>query len=512
MTQYRALIVDDEYTTRALLREMINWEKANFAPPVLASNGEEALQLLARELFDIVFTDVEMPVMDGIELIEKARVIKPNQRFVIISCHEKFEYAQRALRLGVQDYIIKDLMTENELNSLLCSVAPEEMAVGEADHTLSLDRLLKSAAQGATLKKERLPGENAAVYAIVVDGLEKLRFEQGAEEAVMRMSSFAKQISCLAVWNTEDDLIYALCQAPDTVSTLFFINDATARANAIRSVARGFHLGSVSIGISNPVSSMDKLKDACMEAAEAVKMRVVEGLNKTIFYNCISMKKQLVDQQHIDMLLERVEELAYNGNMNCLRYVDKLYGMKMPSGFADANYFRYLNVRFWSMLAALAKWKSFTKFEITAEMGLKLEEINAMEDSAMMAQFFKSVLMKLLIVTEPENRTGIVTAALTIIEEEYTSDLSLNRLADRLHTNKSYLCRIFKEQVGENVMTYIENKRIERAKYLLRNSQMRLWEISDALGYASQQYFSYVFKKYTGQSPTDFRKQGEIAK
>ncbi|MEG1651193.1 MAG: AraC family transcriptional regulator [Oscillospiraceae bacterium] len=99
-----------------------------------------------------------------------------------------------------------------------------------------------------------------------------------------------------------------------------------------------------------------------------------------------------------------------------------------------------------------------------------------------------------------------ISAALSLIEKEYTSDISLSYLAEKLHTHKSYLCRIFKEKMGENLMPYIENKRIERAKYLLYNSQMKLSEISESLGFTSPQYFSFVFKKAAGLSPTEFKK------
>ena len=507
MKHYRALIVDDEIAARELLRKMICWEEVNFDPPVLAFNGAEALHLLGTQDFDIVFTDVEMPIMDGISFIEKARSFKPNQRFVIISCNEKFEYAQRALRLGVADYMIKDLMTKNELRSLLSSVTPATSGPASERYEESLSKLLESAAKGAELEHDKLPYKHAAVYAIIPDEIERLKFDRGVDKADSLVASFSRQLSCCAVWNTGDDMIYALCQAPDTASTLYFINDAISRAGTIRAQARGLRLGTVSIGVSNPLSSMDRLTAACREAEEAVGIRVTEGFNKTILYNCISMKKQLVDQQYVDHMLSRVEELASNSNPACLRYVDRLYNTELSSGFADANYYRYLNVRLWSLLIALAKAKCFSKFEIISEMGLDLEEINRMENSSMMSQFFKTVLMKIMTAVTPESGENIVSSALAIIEQEYTNDISLNRLAEMLHTHKSYLCRVFKEQMGENLMPYIENKRIERAKYLLQNSQMKLWEISDSLGFASQQYFSYVFKKSTGLSPSDFRKQ-----
>ena len=100
---HHILIVDDEFAARETLKCIINWEKAGFSPPVCARNGKQALELYTKMPFDIVMTDIEMPVMNGLELIEEIKKRNHAQKIVVVSCHEKFEYARRAMQLGIED-------------------------------------------------------------------------------------------------------------------------------------------------------------------------------------------------------------------------------------------------------------------------------------------------------------------------------------------------------------------------------------------------------------------------
>lgn len=119
---YTAMVVDDEYPARNMLDLLINWEESGFQIIAKAENGKQALEIYRREKPDLVITDVQMPVMDGIELIEEIRRENEQQCIVVLSCHESFFYAQQVMRLGVKDYLIKDMLTEEQLRNCLSSI------------------------------------------------------------------------------------------------------------------------------------------------------------------------------------------------------------------------------------------------------------------------------------------------------------------------------------------------------------------------------------------------------
>jgi len=116
------MLVDDERPASELLKLLINWEQAGFIITVEASDGDEALEKYQIYSPDLIITDVQMPVLDGIELMRAVRKENPNQLFVVLSCHELFDYAQEALRLGAIDYLIKDSITPQQLINMLKKV------------------------------------------------------------------------------------------------------------------------------------------------------------------------------------------------------------------------------------------------------------------------------------------------------------------------------------------------------------------------------------------------------
>lgn len=122
---YRVLIIDDEEPARETLKYLIDWGKTSFEISGFAKNGKEALESYAELKPDLIITDIQMPIMDGLELIRKIRTENDSQKFVILSCHENFTYAREAIKYGVSDYLLKDLLTPQDLYSLLEKIKNE---------------------------------------------------------------------------------------------------------------------------------------------------------------------------------------------------------------------------------------------------------------------------------------------------------------------------------------------------------------------------------------------------
>lgn len=116
---YTVLIVEDEMPSRNILNLLAEWEKIGFQVIGEAENGQRAMEYYKKYKPDVIITDIQMPVMDGIELIEKIKEDYPDQVFIILSCHESFTYAQKAIKLGVSDYLIKDMLTKEQIHKSL---------------------------------------------------------------------------------------------------------------------------------------------------------------------------------------------------------------------------------------------------------------------------------------------------------------------------------------------------------------------------------------------------------
>ena len=115
----QALLVDDDYLVRSYLKMLPSWEKAGFVIAADVRDGEEALECLKKEEFDLIVTDIAMPLMDGIELIREIRKTDRNIYIIVLSCHDEFEYVKKAMKEGADEYVLKNTLNEETLYQLL---------------------------------------------------------------------------------------------------------------------------------------------------------------------------------------------------------------------------------------------------------------------------------------------------------------------------------------------------------------------------------------------------------
>lgn len=122
---YTVMIVEDELPAIEILKSSINWSEVGFEIVAIKKNGKEGLAQYKENQADLIITDIQMPLMDGLEMVEEVMAINQGQRVVILSCHENFHFAKRAMKLGIDHYLIKDLMTPTELLGVLNEVSFE---------------------------------------------------------------------------------------------------------------------------------------------------------------------------------------------------------------------------------------------------------------------------------------------------------------------------------------------------------------------------------------------------
>lgn len=504
----KALIVDDEYAARETMCRLVDWSHFGFAPPVTAANGQKALELYRAAPFELVFTDIEMPVMNGISMIEEIRRLNPAQRVAVISCHEKFEYAYKALKLGVEDYFIKDLLTEKELTAFLSSFALEQTAAlpGASEEDSLCRQLREAVTTGACSGEAPLPFEAATVLVVLLDDYDQMVRDSSEDEVSGAVSAFVAKTQAPALYYPGSNTLTLVFEAERNPSTLFYYNQIITLSNTVRTAAGLFGLKSVSIGISNLCTGIAQLPEACRQALEAAQMRVLVGAGRTTIFDTIVLRKSALDFRQMEYLLGCIDDYSRNSNTACLRLVDKLYAAQLPTSFADIHYYNHINSRLWTLVLSVCKSQGRESQTVLDAVGASENILYELKQGSEMAEFFKACLLNLFAGEEPPEHDNLVYRALRLIEEEYAKDISLDSIAQKLHTNKSYLSRQFKKQTGDNLMNHLIKKKIKRAEYLLQNTNMKLYEISDSLSFASPQYFSTVFKRYTGVSPNEYKK------
>ncbi len=454
----RVLIVDDEYSARQMLLSLVDWKEAQCEPPLLAGNGQEASLLCESNEFDLIFTDIEMPIMNGLDFIAQQKEKDNAAQFVIISCHESFEYAKQAMKYGIQEYILKDLATRAELMAIL-----------------------SNALQKKQNRQKPLLQTGKACFAIAVDD-----YYNDYDTSWLNLIKNNIEHQSSAV---RDNILLLTLPVAHSRSACQGIQSAVATANRVRETANALGLKNVSIGIGEDFVNEE-------QAILALKSRVYSGMNKNLIYsaNCEDM---VIDVDKVENMILTVKQLAINEDAECIKYIDRLFSMNGLSGFEKVYYYDYLLMKLCSHAFHIASRldKTFFSFDRAA-----LQNEEAIKAAV------KKMYYELLDLNSKKNIRPIIAQTIELIEQCYKTDVSLNNLAEKLFTHKGYLCRAFKEDMGENIMQYIINRKVAEAKKLLKSNRYKLFEISDSLGFATPQYFSYVFKKTVGCTPNEYKK------
>ena len=503
---YDCLLVDDEAPARKMLELMIDWKEIGFNKPDAASNGQKAYEMCKIKKYDVVFTDIQMPIMDGIEFISKVKEIYPRQKFIIVSCHESFAYAKKAIKLGVSDYIIKDIMTKEELSTLLIGMSnraklPRDEVVNEVENNMLQDYFLNGEIDLNELHNiiKYSKGKILVGYYIAIS-------KNKNDSYIIKNYKNKLKSSYTAYAEIKSNHVFILKAEENVASKTQLLNQITTIANQIRALGYKHGVQSICIGISQ-IGKSDEVKPLYDTAKEASGMKMFFGINKNIFYDSIEAKIELFSQDTVkEKILDFKNNLKNNGDT--YKSLSEIY-VSGFSGIMKVNYFRYINDSIMGILLDYIRREN-VEWEVLKGKGLELnsEQVANLETIQDMKEYFVTAI-ELVNEVSHVNLNSISERASRFIRKNVHKTISLSLIADELHFNKSYLSRMFKEETGKNIVQYIVDCKIEKAKEYLEDHQYKLSEISDLLSFSNQQYFSIIFKKEMGLSPIEYRKASQ---
>ncbi|WP_033164980.1 response regulator [Clostridium sp. KNHs205] len=337
-------IVDDEPIVRMGLKKLIPWEELEFHTVYEAQNGEEALKQLKEHHIDLIITDIEMPIMNGMEYIKKVKELKGKQAIVILTAYAEFEYAKSAIEYGVAGYILKPI-AENQIIETLNQVKKTLTVPVERKYTRELDKKLI--------------------------------------EAVLLTDSKAYELLA-----------------------------------------------------------------AILEEEGQYELEDISGMNLRFSY-----------------ILEEIVQ-AINKKYANLNKLEPL-GVNLTDG----------------------RQKYMSRTALTERFELEIKRLF-------------DILDKYLLVY----KDNVVRQASRYVVNHVDEKIGLTIISNYLNISKNYFCSLFKQETGENFLNYVTKIKMQRAKYLLKEKNMRIYEVCNYLGYTDTTYFTKLFKKYIGMTPNDYKK------
>ncbi len=498
----KVLIVDDDFLVRTYLKQMINWEAQGFYIVGDAKNGREALEILQSSGADILIADVSMPIMDGIELTRQVKKISPRTHILILSCHDDFIYVKEAMKLGIDDYLLKNNLTEETLLDALNKIS------FEAEENFDIERL-------ALIGSKKLREDFFRAFDAGNDKLNELardaNFDINFKSAVALMiipKKWHEREQLLTEGERENFLSAFSEMALNTCRNL--LGDRVQPL--IFDSERGgfFHWGLIVEGFRKEIA--ERLSNFA-KLYFNLELKIFISPQKKSLAELSSAWQKIYDARaysyYLDekiILLEEISPLE-------IKIVDELKssGRELIEAlsFTDEDFSAAQKIFREKLLGARLHPEILSTFIgelFKAERNLLPNPLQAENFSEWFSRLEKFL-------QDLRGRQGkdylhpAIRLALKYIEAHYHEDISQSDVAKAVHLNPSYFSTLFKKSLDKGFSDYLTELRIEHIKKRLVTTSEKIKNIAAAGGFSDYQYFVKVFKKNTGLTPGQYREK-----
>lgn len=533
---FKVFLVEDEIVVREGIRNNIDWEQYGFQYVGDAPDGELALPLIRQIKPDLLITDIKMPFMDGLALIELVRKELPKTKIIIISGYDDFSYAQQAIRMGVEQYLLKPIVKSKmveiltELHRKMTDELKQQEYFEEFQREVReyeiftrrrfFERIVTGglSVQEITETARTLDIDvNAQFYNIVLfslssagyDGSAPERYTEvlaAAEDEIRRFISGRPEL-ILFIWNV---IIYAVLVKGEkddirqkTEECVEGIAGCCSKAG--RDV--NWH-----IACGTPVSRLGAIPACFQEASRILSCRYLCPDEHILSEDSIRSIAKRYDsgrsgsKNGIDQ--ERILSFLGSGAMEDIgRFTDQLMKSAEMEDVVPSVFSRYLAM---TVYLASVKYLDAIGSRSYSIWSHELRPNDSVSTPDEARQYICRVMEHVIGLRDDVSRKqqrDMLNLAIEYIDSNYHEEsISLERVAKEVNISPNYFSAIFSQEVGMTFIEYLTNKRIEWAKYLLRHTDKRSGEIAFAVGYRDPHYFSFVFKKVTGCTPSEYRK------
>lgn len=497
---YKVLIVDDEKNIRLGIQAMIKREYPNFETFV-ASDGQEALESIMENEPDIVITDIKMPRLDGIQLIKQLQEKDITTSLVILSGYDDFTYAKEAIKHKVKDYLLKPV-NRNELFKTLNTILEEleqsqKMTYQHMDdyrasqlNYILLNPNIQQEVVEDLYKKMKIKSYPDGYYVGIIEADKDLEGEDFLNKINQLLHSSSGSIPFL----DKDGRVTIISADIEQFSMLK------------EQLGRDRHL-IFTIGISEKEQDLRELKKTYGQAATALKYHFLYPRRQIILYENIkdkpdvsSLPLDLINK--ISNMLGTERENEIKANLRQIMDFDVIAN-------SSISYLENLNKEINETI-----FKSFFK-RLGEESLVTFELLNKIDDIYYFDNFHEyfHALEDLLMRIHEYNKQmksvyseqKYMDRAIAYIRENYHKDLNLAVVANYISLNYSYFSHMFKEYIGQNFVDYLKMVRVESAKRLLKETDFKILEISEMVGYKNPKQFARVFRDVEGISPKEYR-------
>lgn len=519
---YRILIADDEALEREGLEMMVSRMMGGTFQFIHAENGRKAIQLAEEHRPDIIFMDINMPGIQGLEAIKEILSRHPQTKMILVTAYDYFAYAKEAVALGVKDYILKPAKKEEIVATLQKMV-------------LELDQEKRKRGEELELKEK----------------LSRLLPVVESEFAIMLMLDYVREMDLQQLihmldykWDTGYSMVLSFHQEEKRAGEAFYLRKRNVY-EAVKSyikpqlpcivspmigsqIALFIPCGQNRLNYSHRVESLEwgrRLRQ-WVEGQFTISIAVgigaihegMEGLRRS-YHEAVMVSSDpsaIVTVRHYDDILQVTKQESFTLDDE-KQLMDALYRLDQEEAVQKfAVMFEKLERSTGGNMEAcrneiialfLSISRKLSQAGVNGENVAYFKEVHHPDHLRQMAQYRLQHMISEIKDEREKRNVHMIDRAISFIHEKHKEDISMEQVAEYVNLSPYYFSKMFKMQVGETFIDYLTGLRINQAKELIHQQEYSLKEICFEIGYKDPNYFSRVFKKVTGVTPTEYRQQ-----
>jgi len=526
------LIADDEIEILEGIRSVIDWEAHDIRICGEASDGRSALELIYKLSPEVVLMDIRMPKLTGLQVLEEIYRNKLNIKCIILSGYDDFYYAQEAINLQATDYLLKPCQPDDILESVLRAkkvIESESLKDTLFDKYKSYfnenlfvlrEKLLRELIYNTysdyttlenkiDLYKINLNKSNLLVTILHIDILPELNKEfsqidiETLKIAIKEIienaipGSYGKE-----VFQNNEDIVTILSNENEinwyTVSNKIFMDIKEAIKNELQI--------STTIGIGGVINNIDEIFKSYNEATSAIEAKFFMGEDNVIFFDEIVIKNLNSIRYPLNEDIKIINCLS-TGNIDQLKSsVDDYFNTLCSDSSVSKEYIKYSCFALFGSIFKFCLEKTVNINTIFENNNDWLSKINKCKTIFELKETILNIVYYILkVMSENKNTNYLIRKAVEYIKENFCEDISLETIAKNIFITPGYLSLLFKQETGVNFLEYLHKYRIQKAKEYFHNKLLKNYEVSRMVGYTNEKYFSQMFKRYTGLTPTQYK-------
>ncbi len=535
---FKVLIIDDEPIIRKGLKNIINWKNYECEVCGEAVDGHEGSELIRKYLPDIIITDIKMPEIDGLSMIREIKSKVPDSKIIILTGYRDFDYVHEALKLGAFDFILKPSKIE-ELTAVIAKAVKELRF--QRDKVEELEKLKVLFRQNIPVLREKLlydllyeinTNERDIIQKLDLFDIHDNRFfmlivQNDSEDTDSKeISQYDRHLYQFGIINTFTevftDKFKVISITLNNIGIAFLIMASSyhdeinelvdKKCSYLQEIIRNCFGFTVTIAVSSEGSLITQLPQKFKECREALEHKFYMGNNSIIFHSDINTFFKYDDHSMLEKLQKALIEGVKSGNEQSV--TERLHDIFSYVKGADPMGKEFIKNFYWNTISSINhirislpsgennkknEYKELRGLYELIEKSSNTDELNTILDEAA-----RSVTEK---VNSYNNKSIklILRKAVEYMQEHYHEQVTLNEVAEYAFVSTYYISRMFKREMGKNFVDYLNELRIDKAKEMLKDISLKTYEVAEKVGIPDAHYFSKLFKKYVGVTPTEFR-------